>query len=190
MFSDQIKVLDKGLAAVVRTLNSDIQTKDLEAAFKKFGVSNEEELQSLRDRYVAMNQYRKVEGIMLQANTNYRDSLNNAGLKDVALQQLSAEQTLSRTMLIEEQALARDAGQDGLKQELEILKLANKQEKTRIDLIKERVSEHARLGGETLGGMMSVVGKGEENQEIYGGASGSDKIKNARRCSSTYGVST
>jgi len=44
-------------------------------------------------------------------------------------------------------------------------------------LIKERVSEHARLGGETLGGMMSVVGKGEENQEIYGGASGSDKIK-------------
>jgi len=76
-----------------------------------------------------MNQYRKVEGIMLQANTNYRDSLNNAGLKDVALQQLSAEQTLSRTMLIEEQALAVKAGQTGYEQEVALLKLANKQEK-------------------------------------------------------------
>jgi len=176
-FAEQIKVLDKGLAAVIRTLDSGIQTTKLSEAFEKFGVSNEEELQSLRDRYVAMNQYRKVEGIMLQATTNYRDSLNNAGLKDVALQQLSAEQTLSRTMLIEEQALAVKAGQTGYEQEVALLKLANKQEKTRLDLIKERVSEHARLGGETLGGMMSVVGKGEENQEIYGGASGSDKIK-------------
>ena len=177
MFSDQIKVLDKGLAAIVRTLNSDIQTAELAAAFEKFGVSNEEELQSLRDRYAAMNHYRKAEGMMLQTTSNYRDKLNNAGLKDIALQQLAGEQTVARAMLIEEQNLAIKAGEDGYKQELALLKLASKEEKTRLDLIRERVSEHARLGGETLGGMMSAVGKGEETQETYEGASGSDKIK-------------
>tara|TARA_B110000902_G_scaffold46273_1_gene52261 strand:+ start:778 stop:4602 length:3825 start_codon:yes stop_codon:yes gene_type:complete len=177
MFSDQIKVLDKGLAAIVRTLNSDIQTAELAAAFEKFGVSNEEELQSLRDRYAAMNQYRKEESYWAQMASNRRGALNNAGLKDVALLELQSDQEFARTALIEERALAIKAGEDGLKQDLALLKLASKEEKTRLDLIRERVSEHARLGGETLGGMMSVVGKGEENQETYGGASGSDKIK-------------
>ena len=176
-FADQIKVLDKGLAAIVRTLNSDIQTKELADAFEKFGVSNEEELQSLRDRYAAMNQYRKVEGIMLQANTNYRDSLNNAGLKDVALQQLSAEQTLSRTMLIEEQALAVKAGKTGYEQEIALLKLANAQEKTRLDLIKERVANQTRLGGSDMGAAMSGSAYIEENRTVFDGAKTSEQVK-------------
>ena len=176
-FADQIKVLDKGLAAVVRTLNSDIQTEELAAAFEKFGVSNEEELQSLRDRYAAMNHYRKAEGMMLQATSNYRDKLNNAGLKDIALQQLSGEQIVKRTMLIEEQRLAIIAGEDGYKEQLELLKLANKEEKTRIDLINERQSLSARLGSDSMGSVTQVTAYAETNAETYAGASNADQIK-------------
>jgi len=176
-YAEQIIVLDKGLAAIVRTVNSDIQTEELAKAFAMFGVSTEEELQSLRDRYAAMNAYRKEEAYWAQMASNRRSELNNAGLKDVALLELQSDQEFARIALVEDRALAIRAGQDGLKQDLEILKLANAQEKTRLDLIRERVAEHARLGGETLGGMMSVVGYGEENQKAYEDASGSDKIK-------------
>lgn len=177
VFADEIKVLDKGLAAIVRTLDSDVQTKELAAAFEKFGVSNKEELQSLRDRYAAMNEYRKAEGLMLQTTKNYRDSLNNAGLKDVALQQLSAEQTLSRTMLIKEQFLAIQAGEDGYKQELKLLKLASEQEKTRLDIIKERQSLSARLGSAPMGSVTQVTAYAESNADTFEGAGDADQIK-------------
>jgi hypothetical protein len=177
MFSDQIKVLDKGLAAVVRTLNSDIQTEELAAAFEKFGVSNEEELQSLRDRYAAMNEYRKAEGMMLQTTSNYRDKLNNAGLKGIALEQLAGEQTMQRVLLIEEQNLAIKAGEDGYKQELALLKLASKEEKTRLDIIKERLSNQTRLGGSDMGAAMSGSAYIEQNREVFDAAKTSEQIK-------------
>ena len=177
VFANEIKVLDKGLAAVLRTINSDEQKEELAAAFKKFGVSNEAELQSLRDRYDAMNKYRKEEAYYAQMASNRRDILNNAGIKDLALQELSSDQEMSRKALIEERNLAIRAGQDGLKQDLEILKLASKQEKNRLDIIKERLATGTRLGGETYGNAMSAGSYMESNAEAFDIAEQSDKIR-------------
>ncbi len=178
-FATEIKILDKGLEALTRTLDSAAQKEELAAAFKKFGVSNEAELQSLRDRYSAVNAFRKVEASMLQASANHRDKLNTAGLKDVALQQLSSEQTVLRNVLLEEQRLAILAKEDGLKQELALLKLANEQEKTRIDLINERVAKQTRLGGEMFGASAEGTGHLEKNAGTLdnSGTKASDKIK-------------
>ena len=178
-FATEIKILDKGLEALTRTLPSEAQLEELAAAFKKFGVSNEKELQSLRDRYDAVRVFRKEEAKMLQASSNARDKLNKAGLKDVALQNLSSEQIKLRSMLQKELILA-GISKDGdkiLATELALLKLANKEEKTRIDLINARQETSARLGSDAMGSATAVTAYGETNRKTFEGASSADQIK-------------
>ena len=177
VFADQIKILDKGLEALTRTTNSQAQLEELQKAFEKFGITDEAELQNLRTRFALVSAFRKVEASMVQANANQRDKLNNAGLKDVALSQLQAEQTALRNVLLEEQKLAIKSGEDGLAEELKLLKLANKEEKTRIDIIKNRVSEQARLGGKDMGAAMGGSAYIEQNREVFDAAKTSEKVK-------------
>jgi hypothetical protein len=176
-FATEIKILDKGLEALTRTLPSEAQLEELAAAFKKFGVSDEDELKSLKDRYAAINTFRKEEAYWDQLSKNQRDKLNRAGLKDVALADLSSEQEVKRLALIEERTLAIRAGEDGLKQDLEILKLASKQEKTRLDIINERVAKQTRLGGSDMGAAMSGSAYIEKNREAFDAAKTSDQIR-------------
>lgn len=183
VFSEEIKLLDKGLAAVARTIGSDIQTDGLKDAFKKFGVSNEKqkaevELQALRDRFAAASDFRKDEAKLNQESTNERDKLNSAGLKEVALGKLVELQLKRRTAIEEEIKLLKEGEErDTLKQDLELLKLVNEEEKTRIDLINERQQTAARLGGSAMGSVTAVTAYGEINQETFKSAATSDQIK-------------
>ena len=177
MFADQIKILDKGLEALTRTTNSAAQLEELQKAFEKFGITDEAELQNLRTRFALVSDFRKVEASMVQANKNYTDKLNRAGLKEVALLNQKAEQEALRNVLLEDQKLAMKSGEDGLAQELKLLKLANNEEKTRTDIIKNRVSEQARLGGKDMGAAMGGSAYIEQNREVFDAAKTSEKIK-------------
>jgi hypothetical protein len=176
-FNKELKLMDKGIAALARTDNTKAQTEALEAAFKKFGAANGEELVALRAKYAEVNSFRKAEGILDGIAANRQASLNKAGKVQEALLSKQFDLSVKKFFLQQEQELARKAGEDGIKEEIALLKLANEQEKVRLALIKERVDTHKRVGGDTLGGMMSVVGSGEENQKEYDSASGSDKIR-------------
>lgn len=177
VFADQIKILDKGLEALTRTTDSTAQLEELQKAFEKFGITDEAELQHLRTRFALVSDFRKVEASMVQANVNQRNKLNKAGLKDVALLNQQAEQTVLRNVLLEEQKLAIKSGEDGLAQEVKLLKLANNEEKTRIALIKARQEDSGRLGGSAIDSATKVTAYAEINQETFEGAGSADQIK-------------
>lgn len=112
----------------------------------------------------------------LQESSNKRSRLNTAGLKEAALLDLKKEQQKKRTELEGK----RDSSTDELTRAehlLELLKLANEEEKTRIDLINERQQTAARLGGSAMGSVTAVTAYGEINQETFKSAATSDQIK-------------
>ena len=176
-FSDQIKLLDKGLASIVRTIGSDIQDEKLNEAFEKFGVSNEKELQALRDRFNLANESLKEEAKLLAILGASKDRLNNAGLKDKALEVDKAQILIQQLNVAEQLELATLSGLERHALEQKQLQLLSKEEKNRLDTIKERLSEQTRLGGDSFGAAMSAGSYMQENQAEFDSAATSDKIK-------------
>ena len=176
-FNKELKLMDKGIAALARTDNTKAQTEALEAAFKKFGAANGEELVALRAKYAEVNSFRKAEGILDGIAANRQASLNKAGKVQEALLSKQFDLSVKKFFLQQEQELARKAGEDGIKEEIKLLKLANEQEKVRIALINDRQATSARLGSGSMDSVTQVTAYAETNAGEFDSAAASDKIR-------------
>jgi hypothetical protein len=176
-FNKELKLMDKGIAALARTDNTKAQTEALEAAFKKFGAANGEELVALRAKYAEVNSFRKAEGILDGIAANRQASLNKAGKVQEALLSKQYNLSVKKFFLEQEQELARKAGEDGIKEEIKLLKLANEQEKVRIALINDRQATSARLGSGSMDSVTQVTAYAETNAGEFDSAAASDKIR-------------
>ena len=177
IFANTLTVMDKALDSLTRTITSEAMRNEIQSTFDKYGVKDAEGLKKLRGEYKAAADFRKTQAAKERESLNTREKLNRAGLKEAALGKLQLEQENTRTKIEEEQRLAVLKGEDGVKQRLELAKLANEQEKTRIALINERVATQTRLGGSGFGAAMSVAAYGEMHGGVFDDAALSDKIR-------------
>ncbi len=177
IFADTITIMDRGLDSLKRTKGSEAMDAAIIAAFGEYGVKNANELEELRDSYEAASDFRRTQAVWEQDLLNTREKLNRAGLKEVALLNLQDQQKETREKIDEEIRLAEKQHLDVEKQRLELAKLTNEEEKTRIALIKERVDTQTRLGSGAMGSVASAVGYAQTNQGAFSEASASGRIQ-------------
>jgi len=183
-FAEELTLLGKGKDAIKRTDSTEKQNAVLTKTFSNFKdqdgnalVTNEESLDKLIGRYKEVADFRKAEAKNDQILQNSNDVLNKAGLQTVALLATQTDLNNKLTNIVKEKALAKAAGLDGEKEEVERLKILNSLEKTRIDLINDRQKTSARLGGDAIGSVTAVTAYAETNADAFDGASNADKIK-------------
>jgi len=183
-FAEELTILGKGKDAIKRTDSTEKQDAVLTKTFSKFKdqdgnalVTNEASLDKLIGRYKEVADFRKVEAKNNQILQNSNDALNKAGLETVALLATQTDLNNKLTNIVKEKALAKAAGKDGEKEEVERLKLLNSLEKTRVNLINERQSLSARLGSASMGSVTKVTAYAETNADAFKGAGNADQIK-------------
>ena len=183
-FAEELTILGKGKDAIKRTDSTEKQDAVLTKTFSKFKdqdgnalVTDETSLDKLIARYKEVADFRKVEAKNNQILQNSNDALNNAGLETVALLATQTDLNNKLTNIVKEKALAKAAGKDGEKEEVERLKLINSLEKNRVNLIRERVANQTRLGGSDMGAAMSGSAYIEENRTVFDGAKTSEQVK-------------